>query len=233
MTIHYHGDPKREDVIVDLRGRCFCASFAAPARTALMHKHGQSVMLDNGAFSKWKSGWKGADWRAYYKWVDRWLDCPSTWAVIPDVIDGPVPAQDALIYEWPFGNSGAPVWHVNEPLHRLERLCDHWPLVCVGSAGRYKRVLSRNWQIRMDRAFNRLASNGRIPRLHMMRGQALLGERWPFYSVDSSVVARNHWRTANKLGDAAEMVARLDAKQCALEWKSVQPAADFFEHDVE
>ena len=57
-------------------------------------------MLDNGAFSKWKSN-KITNWPKYYAWCDQWLDCPTTWAVIPDVIDAGSQEQDALIKEWP------------------------------------------------------------------------------------------------------------------------------------
>ena len=37
--------------------------------------------------SVWRAG-KIADWPAYYAWCERWLDYRTTWAVIPDVIDG-------------------------------------------------------------------------------------------------------------------------------------------------
>ena len=65
-------------------------------------------MLDNGAFSKWKSA-KETNWPEFYKWVEPWLGYPTTWAVIPDVIDGGSQMQDALVREWPFGHKGAPV----------------------------------------------------------------------------------------------------------------------------
>src|SRR6185312_4548263 len=117
----------------------FCVSHAAPADVRRCHEIGQSVMLDNGAFSKWKQG-TATNWPAFYKWADQWLDYPTTWAVIPDVIDGGEEAQDALIDEWPFGERGAPVWHMDESLDRLARLCDTWPKVCIGSTSVYADV---------------------------------------------------------------------------------------------
>ena len=133
MTLHYHGTPiTPTTALYELAGRCFCVSHANPGDVGLCHRIGQSVMLDNGAFSKWKRG-KATDWPAYYAWVEKWLGWPTTWAVIPDVIDGGEEAQEALLREWPFAERGAPVWHMDEPLARLLRLCGKWPRVCVGS----------------------------------------------------------------------------------------------------
>ena len=81
--IHYHGTPitpVRE--LLTLAGRHFCVSHMRPDDVTRCHQIGQSVMLDNGAFSKWKSG-KQTDWESYYEWCDKWLDYPTTWAVIP------------------------------------------------------------------------------------------------------------------------------------------------------
>ena len=85
--IHYHGTPVTPiDVLLTLAGKNFCVSHMRPDDIERVHRIGQSVMLDNGAFSKWKSG-KETDWNKYYEWCDKWLDFPTTWAVIPDVID--------------------------------------------------------------------------------------------------------------------------------------------------
>ena len=116
MTIHYHGTPLTPlSAFYELRGRHFCVSHAAPQDVRRAHEIGQSVMLDNGAFSKWKSG-RETDWPAFYDWAEPWLAFATTWAVIPDVIDGGSQMQDALIREWPFGQKGAPVWHMDEPV---------------------------------------------------------------------------------------------------------------------
>src|SRR4051812_11078363 len=112
MTIKYHGTPITPlSVLRDLAGRHFCVSHASPRDVARCHQIGQSVMLDNGAFSKWKRG-ATTDWPSYYDWIDPWLHYATTWAVIPDVIDGGSQIQDALVREWPFAHRGAPVWHM-------------------------------------------------------------------------------------------------------------------------
>lgn len=216
MTIHYHGTPITPiEVLLDLAGAHFCVSHAHPQDVERCHAIGQSVMLDNGAFSKWKAG-KATDWQAFYAWCDRWLDYPTTWAVIPDVIDGGSQLQDALVREWPFGQRGAPVWHMDEPLDRLLRLTDTWAKVCIGSTAEYATVLSEPWCRRMDEVFNEIsARHAKLPWLHMLRGMQLSGREWPFASVDSTDVARNHNRAHN---DAGKMVRRWDRIQCGAKW---------------
>ncbi len=211
--IHYHGTPITPlDVLYTLAGRHFCVSHAHPDQVARVHEIAQTVMLDNGAFSKWKSG-RATDWPAFYAWADRWLHWPTSWAVIPDVIDGGSQLQDALISEWPHGKrQAAPVWHMDEPMARLMRLCDAgWARVCIGSTAEYAVVMSDAWQARIDEAFNELArSFGRMPPLHMLRGMQCSGMRWPFFSVDSTDVAQNHNRPQNV---ARAMADRWDAMQ--------------------
>jgi hypothetical protein len=191
--IHYHGTPiSPVAALLELSGRNFCVSHIRPDDVARCHQIGQSVMLDNGAFSKWKSG-KATDWPAYYDWCDLWLGYPTTWAVIPDVIDAGTQEQDALLREWPHGHRGAPVWHMDEPIHRLLRLCDDWPRVCIGSTDQYSAVLSDAWCRRIDEAFNEVSARHRhLPWLHMLRGMQLSGRHWPFASVDSTDIAQNH-----------------------------------------
>ncbi len=210
--IHYHGTPITPiTALYELAGRHFCVSHAAPADVARVHMIGQSVMLDNGAYSAWRSG-KAIDWPGYYRWCDEWLDYPTTWAVIPDVIDGDEADQNALVREWPHGRRGAPVWHMHESLDRLVELSLDWPRVCIGSSAQYAVVLSPAWEARMDSAWSELMKHHRrAPHVHMLRGLQLSGGRWPFASVDSTDVARNHNRPQNT---PRAMADRWDAIQC-------------------
>lgn len=215
--IHYHGTPITPvRVLMELAGRHFCVSHARPDDVVRCHQIGQSVMLDNGAFSQWRSK-KPTDWPSYYAWCDRWLDFPTTWAVIPDVIDGGTQLQDALLREWPHGHRGAPVWHMDEPLDRLLRLCDEWPKVCVGSTAEFAVVLSDPWCRRMDAAFNELAMrHRRMPWLHMLRGMKLSGTHYPFASVDSTDIAQNHHQPYHS---ARQMADRWDARNNPARWE--------------
>jgi hypothetical protein len=191
-------------------------SHTRPDDVVRAHQIGQSVMLDNGAFSKWKSD-KSTDWKGYYDWCDRWLGHPTTWAVIPDVIDAGTQVQDALLREWPHRHRGAPVWHMDEPLDRLLRLCDEWPRVCIGSTAEFAKVLSDPWCRRIDEAFNALAARHKhLPWLHMLRGMQLAGRHWPFASLDSTDIAQSHHRPYNT---ARQMADRWDSMQTPGRWE--------------
>ena len=174
------------------------------------------TLLDSGAFSAWKRGHE-PDWKKYYDWCDKWLNYPTSWAVIPDVVDGGSQLQDAMIREWPFKGRGAPVWHMDEPLDRLAKLCDEWPKVCVGSTAEYADVMSEAWCRRMDDMWDRVSRHHRrLPWLHMLRGMQLSGRHWPFASVDSTDIAQNHHRPQNT---PRSMADRWDAIQCKAAWE--------------
>lgn len=213
MTIHYHGTPITPMRLFDqLPGAHFCVSHWEPRDVERAHRIGQSVMLDNGAFSAWMSGKPIEDWKPYHAWTDQWLDCPTTWAVIPDVIEGSDEDQDRLIQQWPHDVRGAPVWHLHESINRLLHLIDTWPRVCMGSSAEYRHVMSPIWQRRMDEAWREISRrHRRTPNIHMLRGLRLVHERWPFASVDSTDIARNHNRCG---GAVATMRAQWDVFQC-------------------
>jgi hypothetical protein len=220
VTIHYHGTPISPiDKLTELRGGHFCVSHWDPRDVERCHQFGQSVMLDNGAFSAWQSGAPISDWSPFYDWCDRWLDHPTTWAVIPDVITGDELDNDLLCRAWPHGRErGAPVWHMHERVHRLLSLLDGHPRVCIGSSAQYAKVLSPEWQRRMDEAWRAISKRfRRTPNIHMLRGMQLVRHRWPFTSVDSTDIARNHAGNKSRglqAKDPVEMRQRWDARQC-------------------
>lgn len=199
--IHYHGTPLSPIArLYEMAGRNFCVSYAAPADLQRCHEIGQSVMLDNGAFTFWRQNIATSPewWTRYAEWVRPWLDHPTTWCVIPDVIDGTEEDNDRLIYGWPrdLYSQSAPVWHMHESLDRLKYLTAAWDRVCIGSSGTYADPKSNPWKYRMDEVFNAIAPNGPPPCwIHMLRAmqQACEGD-WPFASADSTNAAQNHHR---------------------------------------
>jgi hypothetical protein len=218
MTLHYHGTPiTPNEVMLSLAGCCFCVSFARPDQVRMAHELGQSVLLDNGAFSAWKRGAE-TDWTGFYAWCDEWLDWPTTWAIIPDVIDGSCEDNDALIAQWPLGIRGAPVWHLHEPIERLIKLAGQWPRICFGSSGEFAQLDTPQWHARVSDAFNALsARHARLPWIHMLRGMDLGGSVYPFASLDSTNVARNHARN-RCFRDAKRMAHMIDSRQCPGRW---------------
>lgn len=221
MTIHYHGTPITPRArLLEMTGAHFCVSHAAPRDADVCLSIGQSVMFDNGAFSKHTMG-KATDWRAYYDWLEPRLGHPHR-AVIPDVIGGSEEDQFNLRRKWPFKHFGAPVWHMNLSIVFLLGLADIFPRICFGSAAQYWQVGSDAWRARADEAFNELAKRHgrRLPAVHMLRGMALAGSEYPFASVDSTNVARN-WKR-NGLAPEA-MARRIDATQCGTYWPHDPP----------
>lgn len=219
MTLHYHGLPiTPASVLNTLAGRHLFVSYAHPAQVALAHEIGQSVGLDNGAFSVWSRG-HTLDVDGFMDWAAPWLEYPTTWAVIPDVIGGSEEDNDRLLTKW-FQRrmpKGAPVWHMHESLERLQSLCHGYERVCIGSSAQYAQVGSSHWHRRMEAAFNAICGSGPVGTwLHMLRGMSLAGSHYPFASLDSTDIARNHNRDCNT---ARVMADRWDALQCPARWE--------------
>jgi hypothetical protein len=215
--IHYHGTPiTPRSVLETLAGENFCISYADPRDLKICLKIGQSLMLDNGAFSA-KTRGLPFDPEGFYRWLDPILGHPH-WGVVPDVIDGPEDQQCEMVATWPFPKSlGIPVWHLGLSLDYLCKLVDDWGRVCLGSSGEYWNVGDAKWQNRMDETFNRLSKTfGRLPWTHGMRmlGQGL--ERWPLSSADSTNVAVNH----KSMTECAYCMAkRIDSENPPNHWK--------------
>lgn len=217
MTDHYHGTPITPRAALEtLAGRRFCVSWLAPKNLRPCLAIGRGVMIDNGAFSAWSTG-RALDWRRFYKFAERHCGAQA-WAVIPDVIDGDEAANDALLAQWPLGELGAPVWHMHESIARLVCLADRWPRICIGSSGAYRLVGSTRWHGRMVEAMNALCRDGGAPpaRLHMLRGMKMAGSVYPFDSVDSTDIARNHKRRRRS---PLAMARRWELAHCPRVWR--------------
>lgn len=224
--LHYHGTPITPRAKLQrMAGRSFCVSFAHPSDVEWVLSHGQSVMLDNGAFSLHTKE-KAVDWHKFYDWVEPKIG-GANWAVVPDVIRGTVYDNMRLISQWPHRRDcAAVVWHMHEPLRHLLRLCDlGFGKICFGSSGDFWEVGSMRWEARVDAAFNELARRGPLPWVHMMRGLSMAGGRWPFASADSVNVGRN-FKDYRICPDA--MARRIDAVQCPVQWKMKTIQGDLF-----
>lgn len=213
MTIHYHGLPLTPEVmLLDLAGKHVCISYATKreSQVGTCLKLMQSIMFDNGAFTIHQQG--GAlDAQAYYAWLRPMLSAPH-WAVIPDIIDGTVDQQRALVATWPFSRRrGAPVWHLGLPIEYLIELAAEWPRVCLGSSGTYWQVGSAPWKRRMREVGEALAAIDDPAEIHGLRMMNEAGN-WPFLaSVDSVNVSRNYKDREEMPGRMAERLDRVNA----------------------
>ncbi len=225
--IHYHGTPiTPRERLYELAGRHFCVSAAEPRDVKVCHEIGQSVLLDNGAFSFWTRG-AIPEWDGVFDWMEPWLDYPTTWAVIPDVIDGGEEANNQLLDRWEerrMSVKGAPVWHLHESFDRLRHLVYVYERVCFGSSGRYAIIGTDQWRRRISEAFDVIADErGRVPWVHMLRAMnEAAGSHYPFASADSTNAARNHAGSWRRDPTPIRVLAdRSDALQTPGRWERV------------
>ena len=219
--IHYHGTPiSPMRAIETMSGKHFCVSYARPDDLKRCLRLGQSLMLDNGAFSA-KTRGLPFDRNGFYEWVEPLLAHPH-WGVVPDVIDGSEDEQREMVKSWPFRKEmGIPVWHLGLSISYLIELCDAWGRVCFGSAGEFWQIGTSKWCHRMDEAFNALVNTyGRqSPWVHGMRMLGQSSGPWPLASADSTNVALHH---AEHLECAGCMAKRIDSTNPPTKW-NVQP----------
>lgn len=195
--IRYHGGPitPQRAGYEAWKARHAMVSYAHNWCISLAAESAQSFVLDNGAFSAWKSG-TPLDVSGYIRFVDEWRLHPGfDWCIIPDVIEGDENENDAMLADWPYPSwMSVPVWHLHESIDRLVRLASEWPRVAIGSSGEWATPGTDAWWDRMGDALDEVTDQqGRpVVKLHGLR---MLDPRIysliPFASVDSCSVARN------------------------------------------
>lgn len=218
MTVHYHGGPiwGGDELIKALyRGGGALVSYARPDQIRKIAAMRCKLVLDNGAFSTWKKAPDNIDWSAhwvgYYDFVGEWFS-RIEWFIIPDVIEGTEEENDALIETVPdwLRPKAVPVWHSDESIRRLVKLCREFPRVAIGCCGPHRAIRSKSWGERMDQAFNAVYRSRKLDvKLHglrMLDGRAL--SRYPFDSADSTNVAINVPKTKARLPDITDKLHR-------------------------
>lgn len=193
--IKYHGTPVTPiDIFLSaLKDKNALVSFAHPADINRSFENCNNVILDNGAFSMWTKR-KAVNWDKYYQWVEKHNN--REFYFIPDVIDGSEKENDSLLRDNPF-NDGVPIWHISESFRRLERLASDYNLIAFGSSGEYSELGTQKWHDRMNEAMHLLCDKEGKPqvRIHMLRClNPKIFTKYPFYSGDSTNLARNHHR---------------------------------------
>lgn len=233
---HYHGTPiggTRQDVARFLIGRHALVPFPRQDDMGIVADACQSFVFDNGAFSVWKRGAE-LDVPGYLAWVRDWCKHPGfEWALIPDVIEGNEQDNDALIEgfnEAGLALYGVPVWHLHESLDRLDRLCDEWPTVALGSSGQWATPGTAGWWARMSEAMDAICDDHGRPaaRLHGLRMlDPQIFTRLPLASADSANAAVN-CGSLSRFGSyvpptaaqrAAVIAERIEAQNSAPIWE--------------
>lgn len=215
-----------------LKGASFCVSYGTRAKLGkqleqaidLVGEDG-ILLVDNGAFSAWKSGTDTMNDESYLdgfaEWANAILDvCPQAIAVLPDVIDGTheqnwqLASETMTMFDM---ERVMPIWHMHEPIFYLLNLCEGFSYVGIGSSAQYSSPDSPAWKARIAEAFAAIesweAESGEVrPRIHMMRAQSK-HHAHAFDSSDSTNVAVNHNRQFRKSGETiAAFAGRVNAK---------------------
>lgn len=236
MTIHYHGGPIWGDKKISYhelmpalwRGGGALISYAHPGQLKYVVNIDCSLILDNGAFTWWrrdKENQLGMNWTAHWdkfydSFVAPWYS-RIDWFIIPDVIEGTEDENDMLIArvpKWLRGKS-VPVWHSDESIERLIRLCKSHSRVAIGCCGAHRSIRSKAWKMRMDEVFHEVyienCLNTKLHGLRMLDARAM--SLYPFDSVDSSSVATNVPKTEKVIPQVPCKLARTAILRAAKE----------------
>jgi hypothetical protein len=247
--ICYHGTPfggSKSEAAEALIGRHALVSFASPEQLDIALDVCQSVCLDNGAFSAWRSG-KTIDWDEYFKWCEQFVNHPRIdFAIIPDVIDGDEAANLVLMARWrewfhlDSRDFGCPVWHMHESDEKLKYLCLCYPRVAIGSSGEFAVVGSTKWHQRMNWAMKQICDERGHPKakIHMLRGlDPEVFRMYPFASADSTNAGRNctmdqPWKGTyappSPSWKARVIMARIESENSAQYWTEQPEQLDIF-----
>lgn len=196
--IHYHGSPMTPASAAAsfYSTRHACVSYAHPGQMSLVAETCQSFIIDNGAYTTWKSG-KEFDFHGYCDFVREWCRHPGfDWCLIPDVIDGTELENTKLIARFQqegLLDFGVPVWHMHESLELLQYYSRAYKRIALGSSGEYAVVRSKAWVRRMNEAMETICDGGRprckVHGLRMLDPKVFT--RFPLASADSTTVTRN------------------------------------------
>lgn len=221
MTTHYHGGPLwgGDELLKALyRNTGALVSYARPDQIKKIAAIRCKLVLDNGAFSTWRKAandngkeWWRKHWEGYYDFVGEWFS-RIEWFIIPDVIEGSEQENDELIGQVPewLMPKAVPVWHSDESIERLVRLCERFSRVAIGCCGPHRSIRSAAWKSRMTEAFSAIYVERnmtvKIHGLRMLDGRAL--SQFPFDSADSTNVATNVPKTMARLPNITDKLHR-------------------------
>jgi hypothetical protein len=240
-----HGVPiTPRSLLKQLAGASFCVSFAAPDQLDLCMQllaPESILLLDNGAYSHWKSGEGQIDREIYWDWSNTAQECSElAIAVIPDVIGGSE-EQNWLeaAYALREGYSEYPertmfIWHMDESLERLRDAARLFNFIGIGSCAEYDiQKYPEKYLKRLEAAYVTLAYVemrwDHRPYVHLMRGISMLAQVPWAQSADSTNIARNHHRHEHLPQHVREMglalIRKLERERARLKHDNLQREA--------
>ncbi len=237
MDLHFHGGPAWGGEVIGVevvdgkkvpiemkckevlyKNSCALVSFARMDQLKYVLSVARLVVFDNGAFKDWNDRRKGKktnttkeQWEKYYIKV-RSIYSQIYWFLIPDVIEGTEEENDELVDNLPadLRNKAVPVWHSDESLERLDRLCKRWPTVAIGMCGPHRKIEKKESKERIQEIFYHIYCvrkfDVRIHGLRVLDGRVL--GMFPYASGDSSFVATNVPKTDTQMTDVQCKLAR-------------------------
>lgn len=199
--ICYHGTPiggPRDNASRFLTGRHALVPHKRPDDLGAVAEFSASFVLDNSAFSYWRSGAGDVDVPAYHAWVSLLAGHPCLdWCLIPDKIDGTEEQNRELVTLWLRMGcrvKSVPVWHLHESLEWLEWLVGNFETVALGSSGQYAQPGTSGWWHRIGEAMRVACDDCGRPKakLHGLRMlDPEIFKYLPLTSADSTNAAVN------------------------------------------
>ena len=201
--IHYHGTPvsgTRQDAARLLQGRHGLVSYYRQDDLPIVMDVCKTFVIDNGAFSHWRSGKGAIDSQAYLDFVLQVKDHPGfEWCLIPDKIDGSEQDNKDLATWWKdytkhMRLNSVPVYHLHESLEYLEYLIAEFDRVALGSSGVWAQPGTQSWWQRMAEVMAVACDEHGRPKVKLHGLRMLDPEiftRLPLASADSTNAAVN------------------------------------------
>ena len=239
--IHYHGTPiggeKGSNKAMFYNGRHLCVSYRRPDDLDIICEVASSYFVDNGAFSFWRGGEK-PDWDAYMEWLGALPRHPDFY-IVPDTIDGTEEDNRHLLFRYGRAHGACPVYHMHESLEYLDMLVRQFPLVALGSSGKWSTPGTPDWWNRMAEMMDVICDTNGKPRTRIHGLRMLNPEifsRIPFHSCDSTNAARNNnqkdrfgvYLPPTAAGRASVIADRIEAWNSAATWKRIPIQDDLF-----
>ena len=228
IMIHYHGSPlsgSTDQQTEFYRNRHVLLSWATfcPNHVPITEVC-SSFCIDNGAYSFWGKNIP-VQWQDFYNFLDKWIHHPRfDFFLIPDVIDGAPQLNDDLIHICRYPEHGVPIFHVGEPLERLEKFLEKgFKRIAIGTTKGYE-LKSLNFWNEMRKIFDFICVDGvpqaKVHGLRMLDPEIV--EKFPFSSCDSAgaciiSVYNNEWNypyaPITKAGRAALYADKIERTQ--------------------